>query len=284
MKELIYRGSGQKLSKFLPQAIDGIGYHYIQSLLRGKDIKINGKRVSQDALLSDGDAVTVYLDESKLYRPDITPYRTLKGFTVFIKPRGISSESFAALIAEKNPSSILCHRLDTNTEGLILFADGEKNFELMKQGFRDGCVHKRYLAVLNGVLKGEKRMKAYLQKDAEKGEVKIFDKEVPGSEEIITEVFPRSYEENRTLAEINLVTGKTHQIRAHLAHIGYPVAGDPKYGDYKENKSGKLKKQCLTAYKLSFSFQKGSPLFYLNDVNMEIVPDFIKSNPTKFDK
>ncbi|MFI3229233.1 MAG: RluA family pseudouridine synthase [Bacillota bacterium] len=277
MKKFIYRGSDIKLTKHLAVVMPELSYRYLMELLRLKDVKINGKRVSKDTILKSGDSIEVYAREDKLIK--FTPKIVFEDTKVLIthKPRSISSEDYQDAINKYYESEyVLAHRLDTNTEGLLIFAKDVGTFDALVIGFKAGAVIKRYLAEVNGSLNKEGILKAYLKKDSDTATVAVFNKQVDGSEEIITEVKPILHLNNSTIVEVRLHTGKTHQIRAHLAHIKYPIVGDPKYGDYKANRSHSAKRQRLSAYKLNFNFIKSSPLFYLNEISLETSADFYK--------
>ncbi len=277
MRKFIYRGADIKLSKHLGQVMPELSYKYLMELLRLKDVKINGKRVSKETLLHAGDTIEVYAREDKLnqFKPVIV-YQDEK-VLVAHKPRGYGSEDYqTALNKFLSTEYVLAHRLDTNTEGLLIFAKDTQTFDALVVGFKAGAIIKRYLAEVSGQLKREGVLKAYLKKDKDTATVAIFNKQTEGAEEIITEVKPILFLSNSTIVEVRLHTGKTHQIRAHLAYIKYPIVGDPKYGDYKTNRNFGAKKQRLSAYKLNFDFIKSSPLFYLNEVSLQTTADFYK--------
>ena len=139
----------------------------------------------------------------------------------------------------------------------------------MLLAFKNRTVDKFYMARVYGKLAVKKaRLTAYLYKDAKNSEVKIYDTQVSGSVKIITEYEVVKEVENTSLLSVKLITGKTHQIRAHLAHIGHFIVGDGKYGDNQINKQLKQKRQNLTAYKTIFHFDKTSPLFELDGVEI----------------
>ena len=258
-----------KLSKFLSEQYGAsMPYSTFRKLLRNKDIKINGIRVKDDVVLSVNDNVTVYFDgDNAVY----TPIFTKKGVFVFHKPPTICSEDFEKEVNKASLNLKLCHRLDRNTSGLIVLANDEKAYLEMLSAFKKRTVEKYYIAEVYGKLPSESgRLNSYLKKDGEKGLVKIYDNKVEGSVNIITEYKVLSEREKTTVVEVKLITGKTHQIRAHFAHIGNFIVGDGKYGDNKINKELNLKRQHLTAYKIKFNFNKEDYLYPLNNVEIKL--------------
>ncbi len=252
-----------KLSKFLSGKYGAtLPYSTMQKLLRAKDIKVDGKRVNKDLTLVKNQEVVVYFDGTQTLNE---PIFDESGVLVFNKSRGITSEEFESEIQSKYLGYKLCHRLDRNTAGLLVFGkDG--SLEEMLKAFKERTVQKFYLAEVHGVLeKDGDTLTSYLVKDAENSLVKIYDKKVDNSVKIITKYEVLERRKNSTLIKVELITGKTHQIRAHFAHIGHFVIGDGKYGDNKINKLFKAKRQRLTAYSLTFNFEKDSPLYSLNN-------------------
>lgn len=238
-------------------------------LIRNKDVKVNSKRVSKDVTVEIGDNVEVYYNgEEKAYAPVFNEC----GVLVFNKPPTITSEDFEALLKKTFGDIKLCHRLDRNTSGLLVFASDNKAYEELLSAFKHRTIDKFYLAEVYGKLAVKKaRLTAYLYKDEKNSQVKIYDNLVKGSQKIITEYEVVEERENTSLLSVKLITGKTHQIRAHLAHVGHFIVGDGKYGDVKINKALNIKRQKLTAYKLKFNFEKDSYLYPLNGVEV-IVP------------
>lgn len=257
-----------KLSKFLSGKYGAtLPYSTMQKLLRAKDIKVDGKRVNKDVNVVKGQEICVYFDGVK---NEIQPLFSENGILVFFKPRGITSEDFESEIQSEYFGYKLCHRLDRNTAGLLVFSKDESLEEMLK-AFKERTVQKFYLAEVNGNLKKDSdTLTSYLVKDAENSLVKIYDNKVDNSVKIITKYEVLERRETSTLIKVELVTGKTHQIRAHFAHIGHFVIGDGKYGDNKINKVFKAKRQRLTAYSLTFNFEKDSPLYSLNNKTVTI--------------
>jgi 23S rRNA-/tRNA-specific pseudouridylate synthase len=174
--------------------------------------------------------------------------------------------------------AVLCHRLDTNTDGIVLFAKNECAEKEIFRAFKEHKIEKKYLALVYGIFKDEGLKTAYLSKDEEEGTVFVSSEYFKGGETIETrfsrlEVFEN---QNLSLVDITLITGKTHQIRAHLKHLGYFVLGDGKYGDERINRRFRVSKQQLTAYGIRFFFGDESPLEYLNEKNIEL------KNPKSF--
>ena len=259
----------QKISKLLAENYGAeLSYSTLMKLFRNKDIKVNGKRVNKDLVIDVGAVIDVYFDgETKLYSPVFEGC----GIFVFDKPPTITSEDFEAVLNKTYKGLKLCHRLDRNTSGLLVFASDDTAYNEMLLAFKNRTVDKFYLAEVYGSLAVKKaRLTAYLYKDATNSEVKIFDTQVKGSVKIITEYEVIKEKEETSILSVKLITGKTHQIRAHLAHIGHFIVGDGKYGDNKINKMLKQKRQNLTAYKTIFHFDKSSPLSELDGVEITL--------------
>lgn len=166
-----------------------------------------------------------------------------------------------------------CHRLDRNTTGLVLFAKNKEALDILFNKFKNHEIKKFYRALVYGIPKVKNaRLEAFLFKDTKNSIVYISDTLKKGYQKIITsykvlEEFPN----NTSLLDVEIETGKTHQIRAHLAHIGYPIVGDGKYGINSVNKKLGYKYQQLCSYKLQFCFSSNSGILsYLNNKIIEL--------------
>ena len=264
-----------RLSKYLAEVFPELRFGYFRTLLKQREIRINGKKISQDIYLNPGDNVEVFCEEEKLLKFNYEQVYSDENLLIAVKPRGVASEEFCKRISTTENKPIeLAHRLDTNTKGLLIMSYNEKTSEALREGFRKGAIIKKYFALVGGTLKEKLDLRDYLVKDAEKGVVTVTELKVNGAIPIRTEVEPVEYGEGTTTVEVTLHTGKTHQIRAHLAYAGYPIVGDTKYGDFELNRVMRAKRQYLTACKLAFNFHKSSFLSYLNDKKFEIERDF----------
>lgn len=242
---------------FYPQ-----GSFYFDRLLKNKDIRVNGVKVNKDVPLALDDVVTYYTNEAQEKKTAYGIIYEDENIIICDKESGVNSEAVFNSISEKYPGVKFIHRLDRNTQGLIAFALNEEAEKELLKAFKEKRAEKKYLALCFGkFIKKHDVLSAYLKKDEKNSVVKIFDGAGKG-EKIFTEYKVIKETGDFTLTEITLHTGKTHQIRAHMAHVGCPVAGDEKYGDSKLNKAHKLKRQCLIAKRLSFDFE--GKLSYLN--------------------
>ena len=165
------------------------------------------------------------------------------------------------------------HRLDVNTTGLVLFARNEKARDELFEAFEKRQVHKTYHCVVKGTpAPPEAYCSAYMLKDAQKARVTIFDSPRTGAKDIRTSYRMLISQNGASLLAVELHTGRTHQIRAHLAHLGYPLLGDDKYGDRAWNRAQKVSIPRLCAVELTFSLPDSSPLAYLNDLHLTVEP------------
>ncbi len=231
-------------------------------LLKNKDIRVNGMRVGADMPLRAGDTVCYYLTAKQADKAAFYSVYADENVLIIDKESGVNSEAiFAALARERECYFI--HRLDRNTRGLMAFALNARAERALLLAFKEKRVEKRYHALCFGdFAKAEDVLTGYLKKDEQRALVKVFDKPVLGAEKIVTEYRVLEKKDGLTRVEVVLHTGKTHQIRAHLAHIGCPIVGDMKYGSNAKNKELKTSRQCLVAKRLRFVME--GEFAYLN--------------------
>lgn len=235
--------------------------HYAQAsfawnyLLKNKEIKVNGKRVDADVRIYKGDEIAYYLTPKQEQKPAFYTVYEDENVLVVDKESGVNSEAvFAAL--ERAGEYYFIHRLDRNTKGLLIFARNVDTEKQLLAAFKEKRVEKRYHALCVGSFpKSADTLTAYLKKDAARSLVRVTDSSVKGGEKIVTEYKVLETFDGLTRVEITLHTGKTHQIRAHTAHIGCPIVGDMKYGNTLKNKALNCARQCLVSKILSLDVQ-----------------------------
>ena len=245
--------------------------HYAQAsffwnyLLKNKEIKRNGVKVGENVALQKGDRVQYYLTKKQEEKPAFYTAYEDENVLIADKESGVNSEAvYAALFRKTKGNCFFIHRLDRNTRGLLAFAKNAETERALLAAFQQRSVEKRYHALCFGRFeKDTDVLTAYLQKDEQNALVKIYNTKKAGSEKIVTEYRVLERFDEYEQVEILLHTGKTHQIRAHLAHIGCPIAGDMKYGNSAKNRERKLSRQCLVAKSLRFSLS--GALAYLNE-------------------
>ena len=225
-------------------------WHY---LLKNKEIKVNGKKVDKDTIVKQGDEISYFLMPKQAQKPAFFIVEQDENIIIVDKESGVNSESVFAQLKRDMPTCRFIHRLDRNTTGLLVFALNEPTELILKRAFKERKVEKIYHALCFGKFPKERDiLTAYLKKNEEQSLVRIYPTERLGAEEIITEYEILETKEDTTKVKIVLHTGKTHQIRAHLAYIGCPIVGDMKYGDTAKNKEKNSTRQCLIAKKLRF--------------------------------
>lgn len=272
MIERIYLGAQRPLSKVLSELFPEVSYSEIRACLRRRDVKVDGVRASSEAFfVSSGATVTIYPKSVKEIKILFEDDHLLACY----KPKGIASEgelSFESSVRSLRPEARLLHRLDTNTDGVILFAKTEIAYRELFAAMKAGEVEKTYLAEVYGhpSVKGEVTLEYYYRKDAEKGRAMISDHPQKGALPVRISFSVAEQKADSTVLLVRLHKGKTHQIRAMLAHYGHFILGDGKYGNDAVNRALGVKKTLLTARAVRFSLPSDSPLSYLNSVTISL--------------
>lgn len=285
------KDSGQRLDRFLSKTFDRLPKSLMFKEIRKKNIKINRKRSSAEQILGEGDVLDLYLNDDVLHVKE-KHYDFLKASTdldiiyedenliLLNKKVGIlchpdGKDYIDNLVArlkrylyekgEWSPEDSsftpsLANRIDRNTGGIVIGAKNAQALKAVNESIKRHEIEKYYLTVVHGEMpKKSETLTAYLTKNEKKNTVTVTDNQVQGSKKIITGYTVLDYYNDASLLEIRLLTGRTHQIRAHLAHIGHPLYGDGKYGIDK----GRYR-QALYSYKLKFSFENENILSYLD--------------------
>ena len=236
----------QKIRDFLLNY--GFSKPITNQIIKNKDIKFDGKRLCEDDMVFAGQTVVVFAPEKPSARFSVI----FEDENVIVLDKGCDIEVQGKDSLESSiPGSIAVHRLDRNTTGVMIMAKNEEAAEALKQAFKDKTVQKTYVCEVFGRpnFKGEVQ-KAYLVKDANRSEVKIYPNFVQKSVLIGTKFKTVKVGEQTSLVTAELLTGRTHQIRAQLAYLGFPIIGDGKYGKNEINRKFKEKYQKLHCFSL----------------------------------
>ena len=247
----------------------------LQKALRKKDIRVNNKKISENCQVVAGDIVLIYLPEKRKKQvqivfedENILIANKPQGMEVTLKDKAFSeSECLEEILNAK-----ACHRLDKNTEGLVVMAKNNPAEIAFFEAFKNHFVHKHYLAITTGkIKKSGDFLQNYLKK--EQNFAKIYNFNAKNSKIAKLEYRVISQKNDLFLIDVNLITGRFHQIRAQLSHHGIYVLGDEKYGNKEINKKYHKNKQQLCAYKITFE-KMPIPLEYLNGKSFAIEPSF----------
>lgn len=256
----------QLLSDAITENTD-LGYYRVQKIIKNRSVKINGVRVGVDMNVSAGDVVYVYLadrekDSIEVVYQDDNILVVNKNSGIEVQGEGSLTERINNILTDQE--AVPVHRLDRNTMGLIVFALNKTAETELLDSFKERDIDKTYNCIVVGMPKQkDAQLKAFLFKDAKKSLVYVSDTPKQGYLPIETHYHFVKQLGELSLLECKLVTGRTHQIRAHLAHINLPILGDGKYGINKINTKYRVKTQLLCCTKITFHFKQGT-LKYLD--------------------
>lgn len=270
-----------KILKIISALHPEIPYSTLQKLLRKKDIRVNGKRISENINVFSDDIINIYYKE---HEEKLNIVFEDDNIIAINKPQGIeilksSTTSLLDLVKKHLNSETVypCHRLDRNTSGIVLFAKNNSALKILEEKIKTKEIRKFYKCRVLGHLKNKSAvLNDFLFKDSKKSIVYISSTKKEGYMPITTKYTVISEDKETSLLEVELITGRTHQIRAHMAFIGNPIIGDGKYGDYNANKKFNKKYQELFAYKIIFNFSKDAGI--LNYLNGKEISCNINSN------
>ena len=296
--------AGQRLDKFLTKAVKGLPTSMLYKAIRTKKIKVNNKRAKENQILAEGDEIVLFIRDEFFDTPEKD-----HGALSRIRPKlSIVYEDENILLLNKRPGVLvhedeeggentlilhvqaylygkgeydpegeqsfapaLCNRIDRNTGGIVIAAKNAEALRVMNQMIRENQISKFYYCAVKGKMpRRADELHGYLRKDSATNTVKVADKPFRDAKTIITRYRVLAENAENSLLEVELVTGRTHQIRAHLAHIGHPLLGDGKYGINRGERTKGYKHQALYAVRLRFDFGREGYLGYLSGREFQI--------------
>ena len=295
--------AGQRLDKFLSKSVKKLPPNLLYKYIRTKRIKINGKRCDIRQKLTEGDVISLYIND-EFFEESTSP----KDFLLAPSAVDVVYEDENILLINKQPGLVvhedeggkpdtlihrvqrylyekgeydpdhehsfapaLCNRIDRNTGGIVIAAKNAESLRILNEKIKHRELEKRYLCLVHGKPSPPHAIvTAYLMKDQKQNRVYLSPVSKPGYKTIVTEYQVLASKKEFSLCEVNLHTGRTHQIRAHMAYLGHPLAGDGKYGKNAKDRQMGFPYQALTSYQLTFRFQEDAGLLqYLNNKTFE---------------
>ena len=297
--------SDQRLDRFLKKYLGNATQGFIYKMLRKKNIKVNGNKANPESTIVEGDIIQLYLSDETIdkfmvikgdIKSKLIPSIIYEDDNIILinKSMGVLShgaggdefednivDSMVSYLIEKGDyvprmektfTPSICNRLDRNTSGIIIGAKNYQSLKAMNEAIKETLVNKFYKTIVKGSVTKDFKAEAYLSKNEDKNMVEISQGNKDGGKRIETHIKVLKHNEEYSLLEIQLITGRTHQIRGHLSSLGYPVIGDRKYGspaiNKKFNVEYNLDNQWLHGYKVEFYGLK-EPLEYLNGKSFE---------------
>ena len=297
--------AGQRLDRWLGKTLPLLPAPLAQKYIRLKRVKVNGKGSKRDVRLKEGDLLQLYINDEFFDTP--TPENAF--LSVFKPQLDLVYEDENLLLVNKRPGLVvhpdenervntlithiqaylyqkkewspywensfapaLCNRIDRNTGGIVIAAKNAETLRILNQKIKDRELSKYYLAIIHGKMNPPQgRLEGFILKDEAKKQVKVFDHPVPGGKTAATDYRTLRTKGGLSLVECDLLTGRTHQIRAQFAAAGHPLLGDGKYGRERDNKQYGRSFQALYSYKLVFEFTTdGGILEYLNGKSFQV--------------
>lgn len=291
MREIIIdkNESEQRLDRFLKKYLAEAPQGFVYKMIRKKNIKVNDAKAQPETTIYEGDRIQLYLSEETIdkfmakkeeIQSNLIPNIIYEDENIILinKPVGILSHGATIEFEENIVDSMIsylikkgdfvpriqktftpsiCNRLDRNTSGIIIGAKNYQSLKAINEAIKGGKVRRFYKTIVRGIIKKEFTAEGFLSKDEEKNRVTIHEDDAEGSKKITTVIKPLKNKNGYSLLEIELITGRTHQIRGHLSSLGYPVIGDRKYGNREINKKFNeeysLDNQWLHGYKIEFN-------------------------------
>lgn len=301
--------AGQRLDRFVSKAVPLLPEALLQKYIRLKRIKLNGKGSRRDVRLAVGDRVSMYINDEffekpteenawlRINTPRVDVVYEDENILLASKPAGVlchagDAGEYNTLIsnikaylyksgqwdpkAENSFAPALCNRIDRNTQGLVIAAKNAESLRIMDEKIKNREIDKYYLAAVHGRMEPpDGELSGYIFKDSAKNRVYVREKPEPGARSARTRYRTLKYKDGLSLIECELLTGRTHQIRAQLSHAGHPLLGDGKYG--RDGRTPDLPGQALCSYKLVFSFSTDAGILnYLSGRSFTLPdPDFV---------
>lgn len=294
----------QRLDKFLQKAVPNLPKNLLYKYLRLKRIKVNGKKSEISYRLQLNDLIELYINDEFFETTQTSTFLNAPAdITVVYEDENIllCDKKVGLCVHEDNDNTVdtlinrclhylhnkgeyipeqelsftpaLCNRIDRNTSGIVIVAKNAESLRILNEKIKNREIEKYYLCVVSGRVNPAKaKLTHYLQRNPNESMVKVYSKANANTKTIITSYQVLKFSENNnSLLEVHLETGRTHQIRAHMAYINHPIIGDGKYGINSVNRQYKQKYQLLSSYKLKFDFTSDSGILnYLNQKEFKL--------------